>query len=238
MNELLKIEVNENQEPVVSARELYEFLGIKKRFSAWWETQVGYGFEEGEDFCSVLTSTHQNQYGGEKELQDYAIKIDMAKELAMVSKSEKGKKARKYFIQIEKDWNSPEKVMARALVMANKTIHTLEIKLEEARPMIEFAETVAASSDSIDMGEMAKLCCKEGISIGRNRLFELLRNKGVLRPNNEPYQKYIDSDWFEVQEITKRTPYGEKLFVKSLVKGKGQIKIVELVRSEHIKKSA
>ena len=66
MNELLKIEVDENQEPVVSARELYEFLGIKKRFSAWWETQVGYGFEEGEDFCSVLTSTHQNQYGGEK----------------------------------------------------------------------------------------------------------------------------------------------------------------------------
>lgn len=114
----------------------------------------------------------------------------------------------------------------------------LKTELEEAKPMITFAETVANSSDSIDVGEMAKLCNKEGIKIGRNRLFEFLRDEQILRHNNEPYQKYIDSNWFTVVETIKNTPYGTKLFVKVLCTGKGQIKIVELVRSKYVNKSA
>lgn len=116
--------------------------------------------------------------------------------------------------------------------------HKLKVELEEAKPMIAFAETVANSSDSIDMGEMAKLCNKEGIKIGRNRLFEFLRDEQILRHNNEPYQKYIDLNWFTVIETTKNTPYGTKLFTKVLCTGKGQIKIVELVRSRYMIKSA
>lgn len=114
----------------------------------------------------------------------------------------------------------------------------MKLKLEEAKPMIAFAETVAASSDTIDMSEMAKLICKEGVKIGRNRLFDFLRDNSILRQNNEPYQKYIDNGWFEVEEITKKTPYGDKLFVKTMVTGKGQIKIVELVRGKYMKQSA
>lgn len=91
----------------------------------------------------------------------------------------------------------------------------MKLKLEEAKPMIAFAETVAASSDTIDMSEMAKLICKEGIKIGRNRLFDFLRDNNILRHNNEPYQKYVDNGWFNVEEITKKTPYGDKLFVKN-----------------------
>lgn len=114
----------------------------------------------------------------------------------------------------------------------------MKLKLEEAKPMIAFAETVAASSDTIDMSEMAKLICKEGIKIGRNRLFDFLRDNNILRHNNEPYQKYVDNGWFNVEEITKNTPYGDKLFVKTMVTGKGQIKIVELVRSKYMQQSA
>ena len=178
MQELIKVEVNDNQEPIVSARELHKVLGVSKRFSMWWETQIGYGFTENEDYVGCTCRYAANQYGGEQELQDYAMKLDMAKELAMVSKTEKGKEVRKYFIQVEKDFNSPEKIMARALKIAENTINTLSTKIEEQRPLVEFAETVANSSDNIDMNEMAKICNKENVlingkTVGRNKLFTL-----------------------------------------------------------------
>ena len=237
MQELIKVNVNENQEPIVSARELHKVLGVSKRFSAWWTTQIGYGFEEGQDYVGCTCRYAANQHGGEQELQDYAIKLDMAKELAMVSKTDKGKEVRKYFIQIEKDFNSPEKIMARALLIANKQISTLQAQIEEQKPLVEFAEVVANSSDHIDMNEMAKLCNKENVTIngktiGRNKLFAYLRDNEILMENNLPYQRYIDSKWFSVVETTKRTPYGDKIFSKILVTGKGQIKIVEKIRSE------
>ena len=110
-----------------------------------------------------------------------------------------------------------------------------ESKLEEAKPMIAFAETVANSSDNIDMNEMAKLLSKENIyidgkTIGRNKLFAYLRDNKILMNNNLPYQKYIDNKWFIVIETVKHTPYGDKTFTKTLVTGKGQIKIVEMIR--------
>ena len=77
-----------------------------------------------------------NQYGGEQELQDYAMKLDMAKELAMLSKTEKGKEVRKYFIQVEKDFNSPEKIMARALKIAEHQISILRIENAEQHKKI------------------------------------------------------------------------------------------------------
>lgn len=107
-----------------------------------------------------------------------------------------------------------------------------EVKLEEQKPLVSFAETVANKAENIDMGDMAKLCAKEHIKIGRNRLFELLRDKDILMNNNIPFQRYIDNKWFEVVEVIKQTSYGEKNFCKTVVTGKGQIKIVELVRQE------
>ena len=237
MQELIKVEVNDNQEPIVSARELHKVLGVSKRFSMWWETQIGYGFTENEDYVGCTCRYAANQYGGEQELQDYAMKLDMAKELAMVSKTEKGKEVRKYFIQVEKDFNSPEKIMARALKIAENTINTLSTKIEEQRPLVEFAETVANSSDNIDMNEMAKICNKENVlingkTVGRNKLFKWLKEHGILMDNGLPYQKYIDSKLFSVIEVVKKTAYGENTYRKVLVSGKGQIKIVEMIRSE------
>ena len=104
-NELIKITTNEEGKKLVSARELHEFLGLQKRFSAWIEQYIKvdneYLFLEGEDFTSVLTSTVVNN-GAKRELQDYAITINMAKEISMVTKNDKGKQARKYFIECEK----------------------------------------------------------------------------------------------------------------------------------------
>lgn len=80
------------------------------------------------------------------------------------------------------------------------------------------------------------MCAKEGLSIGRNRLFEYLRQEKILMKNNNPYQKYIDLKWFETIETIKSTAYGDKLFTKTLVTGLGQIKIIEkLIKDEYEK---
>ena len=123
MDELIKIEVNENQEPVISGRALHEFLEVKTSYKDWFPRMVEYGFTEGTDFCSILSEST-----GGRPATDHAIKLDMAKELAMIQRTEKGKQARQYFIQIEKDYNSPEKIMERALQIAEKELSTLRLE--------------------------------------------------------------------------------------------------------------
>ena len=156
----------------------------------------------------------------------------MAKQICMVQKTDKAKQVRQYLIQLEKAWNSPEAVMARALQMANNTIENLKLTIEEQRPLVEFANKVSNSSNLIDMGKMAKLLKDENINIGRNRLFEWLRKKDILMRNNIPYQRYIDGGYFQVKESTFETPYGTKTQQTTYVTGKGQIYITEKLRKE------
>jgi len=125
--DLMKIDFTMEQ-PTISARILHDKLEIKKRFSAWFETNSN-GFIENTDFTSVLSSTVVNN-GAERELQDYNVSLDMAKHICLMSRTERGKKCRQYLIDMEKAWNSPAQIMARALQMADKTIKSLEIKNE------------------------------------------------------------------------------------------------------------
>lgn len=105
-------------------------------------------------------------------------------------------------------------------------------KIEEDKPLVSFAETISQSSDSIDIGVFAKLIKDEGIKLGRNKLFDWLRNNKYLMKNNQPYQKYIDNKYFEIIEYAAKTPYGEKICTKTLIKGLGQIKLIEKLRKE------
>ena len=146
MNEIINITLNENHEPVVSARDLHKSLKVKTRFSQWVEQNFKI-LEEGYDFSPVVTTTQLNQYGGTKEIQDYALSLDASKNLAMVSKTDEGAKVRKYFIQVEKDFNSPEKIMARALLMADKKItnltmqnNQLQLDLKEAQKQVRYLD--------------------------------------------------------------------------------------------------
>lgn len=124
MNELIKIDYS-GDKPAVSARDLHEFLEVKTAYKDWFPRMCEYGFAEGEDYCSFLSDRIDGLPG--KPRQDAAVSIEMAKEICMLQRNEKGKMARQYFIQLEKDWNSPEKVMARALRIADQKIKTLEI---------------------------------------------------------------------------------------------------------------
>lgn len=130
MNELIKITYN-NDRPAVSARDLHDFLEVKTAYKDWFPRMCEYGFTEGEDFCSFLSEST-----GGRPAQDAVLTIDMAKELCMIQRNEKGKQARQYFLQIEKDWNSPEKVMARALQIAGDKLKRLENKVEADAPKV------------------------------------------------------------------------------------------------------
>lgn len=123
MNELVKINY-ETEQPTVSARDLHEKLEISKRFSAWFETNSK-GFVEGQDYTSVLSGTVVNN-GATREIQDFNISTEMAKHICLMSRTEKGMQCRQYFIDLEKAWNTPEQIMARALMMANRSINSLK----------------------------------------------------------------------------------------------------------------
>lgn len=215
MNEILKVNYNEDR-ITVSARDLHNYLEASERFSSWFERMTQYGFIEGNDYlgCKVFNTLAR------QELQDYQLTIDAAKEIAMLQRNEKGKEIRKYFIEVEKEWNAPERVMARGLEASKKVIESLNQKLLENKPKIDFYDCVADSKTAIPMEAVAKTL---GIhKIGRNNLFKILRDKKILQENNLPYQEYIDRGYFRVVETKYTRASGETcIYIKSLVYQKG-----------------
>ncbi|HEP1182193.1 phage antirepressor KilAC domain-containing protein [Streptococcus pyogenes] len=223
MNQIINITVNDNHEPVVSGRDLHKVLEIKTAYKDWFPRMAEYGFEEGQDFSSFLSKST-----GGRPSQDHVLKLDMAKEIAMLQRNEKSKQVRKYFIQVEKDFNSPEKIMARALLMADKKLHKLEAQIEADRPKVLFADAVSASHTSILVGELAKLLKQNGVNIGATRLFTWLRKHGYLikrngRDWNMPTQKSVELGLIRVKETSITHSDGHITVSKTpLVTGKGQ----------------
>ena len=226
MNELFNVTTN-GDKLTLSARELHKELNVTDRFTRWFERMGEYGFEENIDFTSVKSSTLVNN-GATRELQDYRITLDMAKEIAMLQRNEKGKEIRRKLIELEKAWNSPEKVMARALDIAHKTIANLQIENEEMKPKAIFADAVATSDTSILIGDLAKLIKQNDTDIGQKRLFERMRNDGYLikkgASKNMPTQMAMKKELFEVKERVISNPDGSTRITRTTkVTGKGQI---------------
>ena len=226
MNELINITVNDSHEPVVSGRQLHEALGVKTKYADWFNRMIEYGFTENQDFL-LLKNEQQTGRGGHNKV-DHVIKLDMAKEIAMIQRTDKGKEVRQYFIQVEKDFNSPEKIMARALLMADKKVHKLEAQIEADKPKVLFADAVSASHTSILVGDLAKLISQNGYKIGGNRLFVWLRENGYLIKRkgsdwNMPTQRSMEMKLFEIKESTITHPDGHISVSKTVkVTGKGQ----------------
>lgn len=227
MNELIKITTNEAGEPTVLGRELHEFLGVKTLYKDWFPRMVEYGFTEGKDFSSFLSEST----GGRPSI-DHLLTIDMAKEICMIQRTEVGKQARQYFIQVEKDYNSPEKIMARALRIAEKELSTLKLDVERMKPKEIFADSVASSQSTILIGELAKILKANGYETGQKRLFETFRQDGFLIKRkgsdyNMPTQKAMELGLFEIKETVINNPDGSIRVSKTTkVTGKGQIYFV------------
>lgn len=228
MNEILKVDVDTQ---MVSARELHEKLHISTRFNDWFPRMCEYGFTENEDFYSKMSKTEN----GGRPSKDYEISVDMAKQICMIQRTPEGKACRQYLIDLEKAWNTPEQVMARALKIADKTIDSLRsdnTKLIEdntrMKPKEIFADAVSASETSLLVRDVAKLIRQNGVKIGEKRLYKWLRENGyVCQGSTAPTQKAMEMGLFEV--VIRTVERGDRLPLEAKttkVTGKGQVYFV------------
>lgn len=228
-NQLIKIQVK-NHRQLVSARDLYKGLEIKTRFSLWVKQNFK-GFENGEDFMSVVTTTDMPN-GGVKQINDYLLTIDMAKELCMMSKTEKGKEVRKYFIEVERKWNDPYVIVKRGYAILQDENTQLRIENKAMKPKALFADAVSVSKKTILIGDLAKILKQNGVNIGSIRLFRWLRKHGYLIKRdasdyNMPTQKSMERGLFEIKETVIPHRDGHTTISKTpKVTGKGQIYFV------------
>ena len=243
MNEIINITLNENHEPVVSARDLHKSLKVKTRFSQWVEQNFKI-LEEGYDFTSVVGTTVVNN-GAVREIQDYALSLDASKNLAMVSKTDEGAKVRKYFIQVEKDFNSPEKIMARALLMADKKItnltmqnNQLQLDLKEAQKQARYLDLIIENKGALRVSQIA-----QDYGMTANKLNKLLYEFGVQHKVNGQWilykrhmgKGYIDSHTFDFKDkngyprTNVSTTWTQKgrLFLYELLKENNYLPLIE-----------
>jgi anti-repressor protein len=203
MNELIKINY-ESDRPTVLARDLHEFLEVKTAYKDWFPRMCEYGFAEGEDYCSFLSDRSDGLPG--KPRQDAQLTIDMAKEICMLQRNEKGKQARQYFLQLEREWNSPEAVMSRALRMAEERLErfkainaNLSVQNAIMQPKAEYFDGLCDRESLTGVRETAKL-----LGLKQNDFVKwLIDHKYIYRDKRGrlmPYAEHVDSGLFTVKE--------------------------------------
>lgn len=222
MNEYPKIELS----PVVSAeqeekisKEVAAVLGVKQKMTT----------KEVADILGVDVKT----------VQRAALSLDMDVERSGSSHTMLFDEAQATAIKLEIENHSkvnaltPKTNLERQLIIQQamqiqaEMIEELQSKVSRLEPAANFAYQLCSSKDTIEIGECAKVLNK---NIGRNRLFEFLRNNNVLQSNNIPYQKYIDAGYFRVIESKYVTPNGEtKISLKTVVFQKGVAYINKLL---------
>ena len=253
MNELIKVK-NENGELLVSARDLHKGLEVKSRFNDWINNRIKkYDFIENIDYTKFLVECNRGQ-----NVYDFILKIDVAKELSMVENNEKGRQIRRYFIECEKKiketMNQPtltkkqqlqlsilngddiERIsslkMYETLVVEEATQPLIE-KIEEDKPLVDFASRVIKDGDNILVRELAKIASDQGYTIGEKKLYAKLRDWNyICKTSTQPTQYAMDRGYFVVETKIIKTPYGERQVFTTKASPKGQVKIVEKLLKE------
>lgn len=209
MNDLLKVNYDTEQ-PTVSARDLHEKLNIRTAFKDWFPRMCEYGFEEGKDFCSKMSETSSK---GGRPSKDADISIDMAKQICMIQRSTEGKMIRRYFIDLEKAWNTPEQIMARALKMANQSIDSLKERcaflggqvveqqkvISELQPKANYVDTILQSKSLVLTTQIAK---DYGMSARKfNRILNELKIQYKVGDQWVLYSKYQSNGYVHSRTI-------------------------------------
>lgn len=199
MNEIIKINYENAERPTVSGRELHEALCIKTAYKDWFPRMCEYGFSEGMDFCSFLSESTEG-----RPATDHQLTIDMAKEICMIQRTEKGKQCRQYFLDLEKAWNTPEMVIGRALQIAKKQIDSLktennmlsttvavqEQQISELKPKASYYDVVLNCPGLLTVSVIAKDYGKSA-----KWLNAYLHKKGIQYKQGKTwllYQKYAE----------------------------------------------
>ena len=203
MNELIKVNYDNPEKPVVSGRELHEALGIKTAYKDWFPRMCEYGFKEGIDFCSFLSEST-----GGRPATDHMLTLPMAKELCMIQRTDIGRKFRQYFISVEEAWNSPEMVMQRVLSIANERVKALQLSVSQLtvdnqimQPKAEYFDELVDRRLLTNFRDTAK-----ELHIGQKEFIQfLLDHKYVYRDRKsklKPYMPYVEDGLFELKEFT------------------------------------
>lgn len=246
MNELINIITNENIEPLVSGRELYEKLEIKTPYTQWFDRIKEYGFDESIDFSVIHKNVKDDTaFGGERKITDHVMTLDMAKEVAMIQRTDVGKKIRKYFIDIEKQYNSPEMIMKRALMYANQKVEALQLEnkmqeqqIHELKPKADYTDKILQSKKLVSITQIAKDYGMSGQAMNE-KLHEL---KVQYKQSNQwllyaKYQAkgYTHSETVEIKrsngmdDVVMNTKWTQKgrLFLYNLLKENGILPSIE-----------
>lgn len=203
MNELISINYDNSERPVVSGRELHKALKIETRYNDWFSRMCEYGFTENKDFYSILSKST----GGRPSI-DHAITIPMAKELCMIQRTDIGRQFRQYFIAVEEAWNSPEMIMQRALSIANERVKTLQLSVSQLtvenqimQPKAEYFDALVDRNLLTGIRDTAK-----ELHIKQNTFVKFLLEKKYLYRSKKgkllPYAQYVDGGLFELKEFT------------------------------------
>ena len=239
MQALIKISTSSN-DITLSGRELHEFLEVDSNYTTWFKRMIEYGFSENEDFIPNL----EESTGGRPSV-DHILKLDMAKEIAMIQRSEKGKQARKYFLDVEKKWNSPEMIMKRALEIASKQVENLMLEnkqkeqiIGELKPKADYTDLILKNKSLVTTTQIAK-----DYGMSAQELNKTLHELGVQYKQSGQwllYSKYHDSGYThsetinitrtggfpDISMITKWTMKG-RLFLYNLLKDNSILPSIE-----------
>lgn len=205
----------------VLGRDLWEFLGIRKRYTTWFEDMTAYGFVAGQDFLPISGETSTT---GGRPRKDHILTLDMAKELSMIQRTEKGKQARRYFIECEKRAKAqpvPElpgrAELARWVIEAEVKVEALESARLRDRPKVELAEEFLSVDDAMSVQAAAHALRGAGADTGRNRLFDKMLEWGWIARHEsgrgyKPYQYALDREWLVAEPRWYYSNSGERVF--------------------------
>lgn len=196
MSELIPINYN-GEEPTVSARDLHAGLEIKSNFTTWFDRMCEYGFTE-LDYKKCFPNLESGCNGGQNMI-DYQISVDMAKQICMIQRSEKGRQYRQYFLDLEKAWNTPEQVFARALKMADQTIAKLkdsvkslstEVNMKnqiigELKPKADYYDEILNNPGLVTITQIAK-----DYGMSGKKMNEVLHNLGIQYKQSDQWLLY------------------------------------------------
>ncbi|MFD2658556.1 phage antirepressor KilAC domain-containing protein [Gracilibacillus thailandensis] len=246
MNQLITTQENDQGEIIVSARELHEFLEVSTPFRKWFPRMTEYGFVENQDYTTDFFVHPANK----QETKDYLLRLDMAKEISMIQRTEKGKQARQYFLNLEKMWNSPEMVMKRALQIADKQVEKLKLEnkmyqqqISEYEPKVTYVDEILKSSDLMTVSQIA-----DDYGMSARQFNKLLKEHGIQYKMSGQwllYSKYKGNGYTKsettqfnhtdgrpgVSLLTKWTQKG-RLFLYEFLKEKGILPTMEQMKME------
>ena len=255
MNELIKINYENADRPTVMGRELHEALEVKTKYADWFKRMCEYGFAENTDFVAI-SQKRETAQGNETTYNDHQLTIEMAKEICMIQRTDKGKQCRQYFIELEKAWNTPEMVMGRALKIAQNQIDSLKYvnaqletsvavkdqQISELKPKASYYDVVLNCPDLLSTTKIAKDYGKSAVWLNsylhdkkiqykQGGVWLLYQNYAQCGYTSTKTHNYNGDDGIQHAKVHTYWTQKGRLFIYETLKSDGILPLVEYKQS-------